>query len=509
MQTNENLGLNLSQNQDISAIREEYLLKRRQLIEEDKSFRFSSDIVLTEFEKKAGEVLEKLRGEIITMTFNPVIHSYTEGKKVVESSQLYKTLNRMPKGGILHLHLTASVGVDYLVDVISYGDHLWINNAKNLIRYSQTPLEDFQLLKSHRASLSDVAHFDRELKEKLILTEKDLHTKESSVIWCNFQYRFIMANDLYNYRDFFKKCFYQSMKIFAEQNLLIVEYRHIFGMLFDENNTFLTIEEEVAVIQEVYHQFRAEHPLFEVRIISCGLKVLGTTGVNVSVENTLKAKRLLPDMVTGYDLVCEEDPNETTLFFLDQIIKLKLREEAEPDLKMELYLHGGETNSTKNENLYDSLLLGVKRIGHGLAILNSPKLQKLVKKRNILIEVSPISNMVLGYTLDLRNHAAKTLMARGVQISINSDDPSFFGYDGVTLDYAYAFLAWELDIADLKKLSLNGIEHSGLSTEAKSMKYEEFHNRWEGFIRQVVSTEMKVDIKDIVLKAEEIEVHTL
>lgn len=71
--------------------------------------------------------------------------------------------------------------------------------------------------------------------------------------------------------------------------------------------------------------------------------------------------------------------------------------------------------------------------------------------------------MVLGYTLDLRNHPVKFLMHHGVQVSISSDDPGFFGYEGVTLDYLFAYLAWDLDIRDLKKLSLNGITYSSIS----------------------------------------------
>ena len=61
-----------------------------------------------------------------------------------------------------------------------------------------------------------------------------------------------------------------------------------------------------------------------------------------------------------------------------------------------------------------------------------------------------MSNFVLGYTLDLRIHPVRGLLHAGLPVSISSDDPAFFHYDGVTLDYVYAFLAWELDLADLK-----------------------------------------------------------
>ena len=58
--------------------------------------------------------------------------------------------------------------------------------------------------------------------------------------------------------------------------------------------------------------------------------------------------------------------------------------------------------------------------------------------------------MVLGYTLDLRTHPVRAFLHQGMAVSISPDDPNFFDAEGVTLDYVYAFMAWELDIADLK-----------------------------------------------------------
>jgi adenosine deaminase CECR1 len=54
------------------------------------------------------------------------------------------------------------------------------------------------------------------------------------------------------------------------------------------------------------------------------------------------------------------------------------------------------------------------------------------------------------------------MLNKGLQVSISSDDPGFFGYEGVTMDYLYTFLAWDLDLRDLKKLSLNGITYSSV-----------------------------------------------
>ena len=117
---------------------------------------------------------------------------------------------------------------------------------------------------------------------------------------------------------------------------------------------------------------------------------------------------------------------------------------------MPLFFHAGETHDRNSHNLHDAITLGAKRIGHGFQLFLFPHLQHLVKERDICIEACPLSNMVLGYTKDLRIHPINYLMTRGVQFSISTDDPGLFGYEGVTLDYVYACGAWELSIRDLK-----------------------------------------------------------
>jgi adenosine deaminase CECR1 len=109
---------------------------------------------------------------------------------------------------------------------------------------------------------------------------------------------------------------------------------------------------------------------------------------------------------------------------------------------MPTYFHAGETNNRHSVNLHDSILLGTKRIGHGFQLQCFPHLQELCKQKDICLEVCPLSNVILGYNQDIRNHPINVLLAKGVQVCINSDDPTFFGYDGVTLDWTYATGGW-------------------------------------------------------------------
>lgn len=150
---------------------------------------------------------------------------------------------------------------------------------------------------------------------------------------------------------------------------------------------------------------------------------------------------------------------------------------------MSTFCHAGETHDMAVTNLHDALLLNTKRVGHGFQIFLFPNLVQEFIKRDICIEVCPLSNFVLGYTYDLRNHPIRDLSHKGLQFSISSDDPGFFDYQGVTLDYAYATLAWELDLRDLKQLSLNGIRYASISQEKKDYLFKEvFPKKWDDFV---------------------------
>lgn len=162
-------------------------------------------------------------------------------------------------------------------------------------------------------------------------------------------------------------------------------------------------------------------------------------------------------LVVGFDLVNEEDFTPKLKEFLPLLFK-----DAENG-PLPLIFHAGESVDNINENLYDAILLGTKRIGHGFNLALHPHLQELVKQRQICIECCPVSNLILGYTLDLRCHPVRAFLHQGIPVSISPDDPGFYDYEGVVLDYVYAFLAWELDLADLKKLCLNSLEFASIS----------------------------------------------
>ena len=112
----------------------------------------------------------------------------------------------------------------------------------------------------------------------------------------------------------------------------------------------------------------------------------------------------------------------TVLYFIDELL------EAKNHSNFNFIFHAGESISRYNENLYDAILLGTKRIGHSIPLVFHPYLNQLVKTNKIGIEVCPISHWILGYILDPRWHPARQLITRNIGVSISSDTFSIYNY---------------------------------------------------------------------------------
>lgn len=272
----------------------------------------------------------------------------------------------------------------------------------------------------------------------------------------------------------------------AKQRLYVVELRHIPGMLFNDDRHVIGLEEELDIIQGVLEKVRRDHSLdpkeFHLRMIFTGLKIVGRSHITSMIQEIISGRSFTKDLIAGFDMVNEEDVTPPILSFVPDILDGKRRD------PLDCFFHCGETHDRCNTNLFDAILLGTRRIGHGFQLFLHPHLQNLVKERDICIEACPVSNLLLGYTTDLRNHPVRYMLARGIQASISSDDPGFFGYEGVTMDYLMTFVAWELNLRDLKKLSLNGINYSSLNEERKRhLRENVFPKEWKAFVDRVIS----------------------
>lgn len=98
-----------------------------------------------------------------------------------------------------------------------------------------------------------------------------------------------------------------------------------------------------------------------------------------------------------------------------------LREAREAGLPAAV--HAGEWGGP--ENVREAIVeLNAGRIGHGVRVLEDPTTTALARERAVPFEVCVTSNMQSGVTTDLCRHPLVGMLAAGLNVTINTDDPS-------------------------------------------------------------------------------------
>jgi len=212
-----------------------------------------------------------------------------------------------------------------------------------------------------------------------------------------------------------------------------------------------------------------------------------------------------PGIVVGADVYSEEDKGATAHYMAPLMLTAQEYSMSEYGFELPLFLHDGESNfptgvpdspislsgpypGNVNNNVIDAFLLNAQRVGHGIELSKLPELAEMYALEGIPLEICPLSNQVLGFVADLRDHPAIPLMRTGVRISINPDDPAMFGYTGVTLDFVAASLAWDLSLSEVKRLLINSIEDAAMTDEEEAELMALWQIEWDMFITKIVES---------------------
>jgi adenine deaminase len=134
------------------------------------------------------------------------------------------------------------------------------------------------------------------------------------------------------------------------------------------------------------------------------------------------------------------------------------------------FAHAGEEGPP--EYIEEALdLLKVARIDHGVRCLEKPALVERLRAQGTPLTVCPLSNVKLKVFRRLQDHNLKRLLDAGLCVTVNSDDPAYFG--GYVLDnYVESAEALGLSRADLAKLCANSISASLLPEARKTALLE-------------------------------------
>lgn len=126
--------------------------------------------------------------------------------------------------------------------------------------------------------------------------------------------------------------------------------------------------------------------------------------------------------------------------------------------------HAGET--TPPEAIREALSIGSERLGHALSAIQDSDLVQELKVRSTPLELNPTSNVRTGVCPSFAAHPLRRYFDAGLLVTINSDDPAFFGSD-VANEYLLAHTEQAFTRDELRQLAANSIRASFLAESDK------------------------------------------
>jgi aminodeoxyfutalosine deaminase len=127
--------------------------------------------------------------------------------------------------------------------------------------------------------------------------------------------------------------------------------------------------------------------------------------------------------------------------------------------------HAGET--TGPEAIWEALSIGSERIGHALSAIQDSALLQELKARSTPLELNPTSNVRTGVCPSFASHPLRHYFDHGLLVTLNSDDPAFFGSDLVN-EYLLAHTEQAFTRNELRQLAANSIRASFLPDPEKA-----------------------------------------
>ena len=188
-------------------------------------------------------------------------------------------------------------------------------------------------------------------------------------------------------------------------------------------------------------------------LIMCFLRHLDETAAMQDLDAALEYK----DEIIGVGLDSSELGNPPSKF--NNVFQ---RAQKEGFLTV---AHAGEEGPT--DYVWEALsMLNVMRIDHGVKSLEDEKLVAELVKRQMPLTVCPLSNLKLKVVNDLKDHPLKKMLDKNMMVTINSDDPSYFG-GYVNQNYLDVAEALNLTKDDILTLAKNSFTSSFLSDAEK------------------------------------------
>ena len=189
------------------------------------------------------------------------------------------------------------------------------------------------------------------------------------------------------------------------------------------------------------------------RMIMCILRHLDEADAERTLDQALKYK----DKIIGVGLDSSENGHPPSKF---KNVFYRARNEG-----FLLVAHAGEEGPP--DYVWEAIeVLGIDRIDHGNRSLEDPALVKRIAADGLALTVCPLSNLRLCGVKDMKDHPLRRMLDAGLKVTINSDDPAYFG-GYMNENFASVGNALGLSAEELTAVARNGFAASFMPAQAK------------------------------------------
>ena len=217
----------------------------------------------------------------------------------------------------------------------------------------------------------------------------------------------------------------------------------------------LTQEETIEALIDGMEKAKKDFPDVEVGLINCLMHKGENALFNMEANHeALEAsKKYLGKGLVAVDLAGFENNGDFKLY-------APLFEKAK-ELGLPYTIHAGEMGM--GEHVHDAIMMGTKRIGHGINCIQKEEWLQEVIDHDVTLEICLSSNC--GTERNFASHPVRKLMAAGVKVTLNSDNMNFSKTNLVN-EYNY-MRSLGVSEEDLMKCTLNAVDAAFCSEETK------------------------------------------
>lgn len=237
---------------------DDYFRDRSDLLNAEVDSSFGADIKLTDNEELANIIIMQAKedelqaGFLQPLQFNPARHIF-EVLDAIKQSKLFKIIQKMPKGGILHAHDSALCSADYVLS-LTYQPFLW-----QLASSKTNEIEEFRFSRQHPAIANTnesntndehlqwrpvqevrnemgAANYDERIRKLFTLFDKSINPRiqfpDINAVWKRFMGLFKIVGSIVTFAPVWKDYYKRALDEMQRDGVDYLEFRGVLPQVF-------------------------------------------------------------------------------------------------------------------------------------------------------------------------------------------------------------------------------------------------------------------------------------